>query len=261
MVSNFSLVSDFTNTLIFDPHLAMSGQGYPLFFLVFISTLLAAMVRFVARSKPRETSLVLRPSALNGTRTANVGESDPGVGGCMSFQAYTRHSDGWVHSGSPRQKLYGLVIGIDNYPVLPSLSGAVADANAIAEFLKSDMDIPAEHIVTLRNDQATRARIIQEFQALWKNEDIRHDDPILVYYAGHGGLAKANKKWKERYGAQHIQVIFPFNYRHPSQRQDIPGPTGTRFNCIPDRTIAILLNKLAAEKGDNIVCSIIKNLN
>ncbi|CAE6438003.1 unnamed protein product, partial [Rhizoctonia solani] len=150
--------------------------------------------------------------------------------------------------GGRSQKLYGLVIGIDNYSTLPPLRGAVADANAITEFLKSDLDVPAEQIVTLCDGQATRSRIIQEFQALWENKNIQHDDPIVIYYAGHGGLAKANKQWKEISGAQQIQVIFPFDYQ-----QEIPGHIGPiRVNCIPDRTIAVLLNKLASEKGDNI---------
>ncbi|KAJ1301204.1 hypothetical protein OPQ81_003614 [Rhizoctonia solani] len=146
------------------------------------------------------------------------------------------------------QKLYALIIGIDNYPALPSLRGAVADANAICEFLKSELNVPEKHIINLRNEEATRSGIIQGFKTLWKNPDIKQNDPILIYYAGHGGLANANNQWKSRYGAHHIQVIFPFDYQ-----QKISGSIGSlKVNSIPDRTIAALLNKLAAEKGDNV---------
>ncbi|KAG8731337.1 hypothetical protein FRC11_004468 [Ceratobasidium sp. 423] len=110
----------------------------------------------------------------------------------------------------------------------------------------SDLGVPANHVVNLRNEQATRKRIIQELQALSNNPSIEHGDPILVYYAGHGGLAKANEEWKDRYGADQIQVIFPFDYQ-------LKDPESTELvNCIPDKTIAGLLNELAVKKGDNI---------
>ncbi|CAE6447564.1 unnamed protein product [Rhizoctonia solani] len=150
----------------------------------------------------------------------------------------------------PSQQLYGLVIGIDIYsdPSLDVLSGAVRDANDVAEFLMSDLDVPAEHIVRLYNEQATRERILEEVRKLWENPNIQHGDPILIYYAGHGGLIPANAAWKERYGAETIQVIFPYDYGC-----EVLGPTKpTKVNYIRDTTIALMLNRLALEKGDNI---------
>ncbi|QRW26006.1 ICE-like protease (caspase) p20 domain protein [Rhizoctonia solani] len=127
-------------------------------------------------------------------------------------------------------RLYALTIGIDEYSSLKALKGAVSDADDVSNFLMADLGVPSDHIVNLRNEHATRKRIIDEFQNLWSNPHINRGDPILIYYAGHGGLAEANQEWKERYGAKKIQT-----------------------NCIPDKTIAQLLNKLAAEKGDNII--------
>jgi hypothetical protein len=53
----------------------------------------------------------------------------------------------------------------------------------------------------------------------------------------------------EKHGATDVQVIFPFDYG-----VEVAGST---VNCIPDKTIAALLNELAATKGDNIVSTTI----
>jgi hypothetical protein len=58
-------------------------------------------------------------------------------------------------------------------------------------------------------------------------------------------LVKAPEEWVRRHGAIDVQVIFPFDYG-----VEVAGST---VNCIPDKTIAVLLNELAAAKGDNIV--------
>ncbi|KAG8708317.1 hypothetical protein FRC11_006569, partial [Ceratobasidium sp. 423] len=148
------------------------------------------------------------------------------------------------------QKLYGLIIGVDTYsnPSLDDLTGAVRGSNDVAEFL-IDLGVPAEHIVRLYNEQATRGRILEELKTLWENPNIQHGDPILIYYSGHGGLVPANTAWKERYGAGTIQVIFPYDYGC-----EVLGPTKpTKVDYIRDTTIALMLNRLAIKKGDNII--------
>ncbi|KDN34924.1 hypothetical protein RSAG8_12014, partial [Rhizoctonia solani AG-8 WAC10335] len=179
-----------------------------------------------------------------------------------------------TQDGSSRKPL-GLIIGIDTYSQassLGALAGAVNDANDMVKFLMSDLGVPADHIIKICDKEATRERIIQEFQALSNNQKIERGDPILIYYAGHGGLEKANEKiergdpiliyyaghgglekaneeWSDKHGAKHIQVIFPYDYGCRDTESANPG---ILVNCIPDRTIANLLNELANKKGDNI---------
>jgi hypothetical protein len=114
-------------------------------------------------------------------------------------------------------------------------------------FLTSDLHVPSDHIINLRNNDASRQGIIQGFQKLRDDPRIQKGDPILIYYAGHGGLSKAPEEWKARCGANEVQVIFSFDYGIEDQGSAMP------INCIPDQTIAALLNELAAVKGDNIV--------
>ncbi|CAE6467036.1 unnamed protein product [Rhizoctonia solani] len=145
-------------------------------------------------------------------------------------------------------KLHALIIGINDYPKLPKLKGAVADADEIAKFLtsESELNVPRKQVVNLRNETATRRNIINQIKLLQTNPSIRYGDPILIYYAGHGGARGATDVWKEAKGAHMVQVIFPFDYDITIDGSSDP------IECIPDRTIAGLLNELAAAKGDNI---------
>jgi hypothetical protein len=152
-----------------------------------------------------------------------------------------------VPNSQSNSNLYALIIGINAYSNIKPLTGAVADANAIEEFLATDLKVPLTHIINLRDNSASRAGIINAIRGLRNDRRIQEGDPILIYYAGHGGLKKSSKEWRRAYGSDEIQVIFPCDYN-----TELPGSKGL-VNCIPDRTIGVLLNELAAAKGDNIV--------
>jgi hypothetical protein len=114
-------------------------------------------------------------------------------------------------------------------------------------FLTTDLEVPSDHIINLRDSDASRERIVKAFEALRDDPRIESGDPILIYYAGHGGLRRAEEEWRLKYGLDDVQVIFPFDY-------GVQAPGSAKpVNCIPDKTIFGLLNKLAAAKGDNIV--------
>lgn len=87
----------------------------------------------------------------------------------------------------PKQDLSGfgryhaLVIGNDHYKHWPQLMNAIADANAIAEVLKSRYSFQ----VTLLKD-ATRAQIMKALNQYRKV--LTEKDNLLIYYAGHGHL-------------------------------------------------------------------------
>jgi hypothetical protein len=123
----------------------------------------------------------------------------------------------------------------------------VSDADAMTTFLTVDLNVPLGHITVLRNDQATRAAIKHAIDGLSKDVRIQTGDPILIYFAGHGGMTEAWPDWKERNGSNFIQVIFPWDYNA------LKSERGKSVHPIPDRTIRGLVNRLAKTKGDNIV--------
>ncbi|KAF8752389.1 Caspase domain [Rhizoctonia solani] len=132
-------------------------------------------------------------------------------------------------------KLYALVIGINNYKHITPLDGAASDADEIFKFLTFDLKVPPNHIINLRNEQASRVNIIQGFRSLVHDPRIKNGDPILIFYAGHGGSYQPSRQQKRLYGAGKIQVIFPQDYKFP-----IPGSTEL-VNCIPDKTIGTVI--------------------
>ncbi|KAH7337586.1 caspase domain-containing protein [Rhizoctonia solani] len=151
-----------------------------------------------------------------------------------------------VVENTSKPVLYALVIGINDYPNITPLRGAVNDADEMFNFLISDLKVPPDHIINLRNESASRANIIKGFRDLRNDPRIKKGDPILVYFAGHGGSHQPSKQLQRAYGPSKIQVIFPHDYRVQP-----PGATEP-INCIPDKTFSILLNNLSAAKGDNL---------
>ncbi|TFK16679.1 hypothetical protein FA15DRAFT_558529, partial [Coprinopsis marcescibilis] len=87
--------------------------------------------------------------------------------------------------------LFALVIGIDSYPNLSSQSlvGACSDADAFEAYLKTDLGVSADKIISLRNSEATRSGIISGLTSLAVNQNIQPDDVVVLYYAG---LAEQN---------------------------------------------------------------------
>ncbi|VDC06740.1 unnamed protein product [Peniophora sp. CBMAI 1063] len=152
----------------------------------------------------------------------------------------TKDAEGITRRSVP---LRALVIGIDEYACvdIPNLAGAVSDADAIDDYLRNELCVPKEHIVNLRNEQATRDAVIREIKALSTREGIRRGDPILIYFAGHGTTAPAPAGW--HVGKQSVSLIAPHDT--DTKLED----AGMSKFAIPDRTIGALLHLLAEQLG------------
>ncbi len=149
---------------------------------------------------------------------------------------------------SPAPSLFALVIGIDEYRSngVSDLSGAVADADAINEFLQKILHVPEEQIKNLRNEEATRISIETEIKNLGNNPMIQKDDPIVIFYAGHGAEANAPFGWPSANGK--IQMLVPHDFIADG------SDDSERGQGVLDMRLSHLLKDLAAKKSDNIVC-------
>ena len=101
-----------------------------------------------------------------------------------------------IHDMSTVPRLFGPVsIGINRYKeIRPKLSGAVTDANTIIEHLSSKTS--ASPILSLKDKQATRKADIKAFKTLDESKNIgKKNDPIVIYFAGHG--VEAQKQGQE----------------------------------------------------------------
>ncbi|TDL21761.1 hypothetical protein BD410DRAFT_290576 [Rickenella mellea] len=141
--------------------------------------------------------------------------------------------------------VFALIIGIDLYQVHNPLNGAVADANAFECFLKERF--PSSQITTLLDAQATRENIKLAFERLRNDPAIQKGDAIIIYFAGHGGRAPVSDDWMGwKPQDSQIEMICPVDIGIRS------GLAKTTIGGIPDLTVAIWLNGIAREKGNNI---------
>ena len=140
-----------------------------------------------------------------------------------------------------------MIIGIDDYTEkteLRKLKGAVADADRVQRWIRTKFN--GARIRNLRNSEAKRDSIIKELQGLSTAQEIERDDPILIFYAGHGIEGNPPKEWHSTWDSPKIQMIAPWDYgRSDSSGRAVEG--------IPDFTLGFLLRKIADSKGNNIV--------
>jgi hypothetical protein len=94
------------------------------------------------------------------------------------------------------RNLYALLVGIDNYPYpVAQLQGCVNDITVITDYLSDRFNKQGYqlHILTLKDQQATRQAIIDSFrQHLGK---AGNNDIVLFYYSGHGSQELAPKEF------------------------------------------------------------------
>ncbi|QRV77162.1 ICE-like protease (caspase) p20 domain protein [Ceratobasidium sp. AG-Ba] len=150
--------------------------------------------------------------------------------------------DGMTRATCNPPKLFALIIGVNEYSKVKPLRGATSDARSMTQYLR-ELSIPSEQILELYDDEATRATIINRLRHLANDERIERDDPILIYFAGHGCEADAPPGW-ETDGSQ-IQGLVPCDVATLDHQ-------GRLVEIIPDCTVASLIEDIAQSKGDNI---------
>ncbi|KIM28590.1 hypothetical protein M408DRAFT_137083 [Serendipita vermifera MAFF 305830] len=140
--------------------------------------------------------------------------------------------------------LFALIIGIDEYKssTIDTLCGAVADAKAVKRYLEGSLGVLTSQMATLYNAEATRDTIVQSIRALQTDPRILKDDPILIFYAGHGGTISAPSGWDA--GSDEIQILVSYDAGCKTKGRTVCG--------IPDRTLNFLLHQLSKEKGNNV---------
>ena len=150
--------------------------------------------------------------------------------------------------------LFALIIGINIYDhqSVNNISGATSDVQNIFEFLKS-LGVPECNICTLTNDHATRNQILNELSRLSTDSRIKpRDNTIFIYFAGHGSWMSIETArttcppnfWSD-WHAKYVEMLCPCDIGIEKDGVVISG--------IPDKMFACYLNRMAKEKGDNIV--------
>ncbi|KAH7337327.1 caspase domain-containing protein [Rhizoctonia solani] len=182
------------------------------------------------------------PQASTADAQAIVQKLCAKIGGASASQATTESKKAEIVTKPTGAKppLHALIIGINVYKANVHLSAAVPDALTFKSYLMEDLNVPENQITILLNEQAKRADIIKAFQQLAKPDNgIQRDDPIVIYYAGHGSEI-APPPDRAANGPK-VQCIIP---------QDTSAVDGVMV--IPDFTIGTLVHRIYKEKGNNI---------
>lgn len=136
--------------------------------------------------------------------------------------------------------MFALIIGINKYQDenIRNLEGCIRDSENICKFLTESLYANPLHIRHLRDWEATRKGILSAFEEhLVNNQEIRQNDAIVFYFAGHGSYEIPEEN---HLTGNKMETICPYD-----DRKGVRG--------IPDRTFASLMRRLAIRKGNNIV--------
>jgi hypothetical protein len=131
--------------------------------------------------------------------------------------------------------VYALLVGIDNYrsPV-PPLAGCGNDIAAVEQFLRASSRDSLPAIETLRDDEATRAGVIDAFRDHLGQAG--PGDTALFWYCGHGSTVPAPPQWWHLEPSRCLQTLVCVDSRHDG----IPD--------LVDKEIAVLINEVAARR-------------
>lgn len=78
-----------------------------------------------------------------------------------------------------------LIIGINQYENASPLGYAVNDAKEVSEILISELGFEKENVTYLVDKEATKSNILRSFLR-FSNDDVKVDDRLFVFFAGHG---------------------------------------------------------------------------
>jgi len=87
---------------------------------------------------------------------------------------------------------WALIIGINKYINVPPLDYAYNDAESIAKTLIEKFNFPEQNITLLLDKDANKDNIMRSLLR-FANSDIKQDDRILFFFAGHGSTIKGRR--------------------------------------------------------------------
>jgi hypothetical protein len=159
---------------------------------------------------------------------------------------------GWNLSSVTADNMHAVIVGINEFEsdLFPSLISCVSDAEKVRSYLEDTLLVPRDQVVTLLDAEATKARIVDELEALSHRPSVEQNAPIIIYFATHSFM-QATSKDIITYLVPHDAVEKP----DPYSNQQAVQAAYIQYNTIRD-----LIQRIAAEKTDNIVSPIICEL-
>ncbi|GAA2154649.1 caspase domain-containing protein [Humibacillus xanthopallidus] len=129
--------------------------------------------------------------------------------------------------------VYALLVGIDAYTgVVPQLSGCVNDVTAFTAVLQGRVAAEDLSLVTVTDEDATRAAVTTEFTRLLGQAG--PEDVALFYYSGHGAHQDAPEE------------LWPFEPDHQNETLVLVDSREPGGWDLADKELAVLIAQVAA---------------
>jgi uncharacterized protein YgiM (DUF1202 family) len=135
---------------------------------------------------------------------------------------------------SDRGTIWAVVIGISQYQAVQPLNFADKDAQAVADYLLSEVGVPKDHLTVLTNREATLFAMKRTLGTDLKRK-AGPKDTVVVYYAGHGA-PEADSSSPDGDGLE--KYLVPFD----------ADPKDLYATALPMREIETIFERLSSER-------------
>ncbi|KAK0219723.1 hypothetical protein EDD85DRAFT_730162, partial [Armillaria nabsnona] len=155
-------------------------------------------------------------------------------------------------------RIWAILMGIDGYLSYP-LRDCVADALTMEEYLRIQRLLgPACYGDTSTDVSSipSRTNIISLLHSLTDNPNIERNDPIIIYFAGHGSHypwsdddndPDFDEELNDEHSQKFIEVLCPMDH-NTLDSSGAPTPD------ITDRELNAILAQISCTKGNRIMC-------
>ena len=137
------------------------------------------------------------------------------VAAALLFAAPASPREAAILLSPGKGEVRGLVVGIDNYKNVNHLRGAVADARDLDGAMRR---MGVKDVTTLIDDQATRAAVLQNLDALLSRT--KSGDLIIISLAGHGSREDERVKGSSPDGQDEVFLLVGFDSRQAAPATD-----------------------------------------
>lgn len=147
---------------------------------------------------------------------------------------------GWMLDSVTADDMHALIIAVNkaNAKDLEDLDECTADGDRVSEYLQDTLLVPRSQIVKLYDEDATKAKIVEELKALAHRGTVAQDAPIVIYFAGHSFVS------------EHDNSTYFVPHRSSAEKDDPMEGCSLSYREVVD-----LLGHIAQEKTDTIVSS------
>jgi uncharacterized caspase-like protein len=139
-----------------------------------------------------------------------------------------------VNFAPKRRNVWAVVVGINDYPLIPKLKYAVNDAQAFQRLLVEKNRVPVENITVLINEQATLRNLRSGLGTGLKGA-AGTDDMAIIFFAGHGSTERDSAS-PDGDGLEKYILTYDSD------------PSDLFSTALPMRDIALIFNRIRSER-------------